>query len=272
VVRERRRHIGTVRSAARARNRGGAPARDRGATASTPLAHDQSATDATTVFARTRGASAPATRSIGLVILAVLALLAVLAARAAAAAPPASLPGDDASDVDPTDVDVFDSAGEPHAPAPNDAPAGGTVRGAPPFDARALPATREVLEVAIRAAGLAGDPASGWRARSRLAGLVPQLSARVGQDDTWRDVADPTLGHVITYGISASWRLERLVYDPSELRIATVDVLRRRERRRLAWYVISLYRAWRRTQNEDLAAQLDVVTDGWFSRRVQGQP
>ena len=99
---------------------------------------------------------------------------------------------------------------------------------------------------------------------------MPQLSARIGQDDTWRDVADPTLGHVITYGISASWRLERLVYDPSELRIATVDVLRRRERRRLAWYVISLYRAWRRTHNEDLAAQLDVVTDGWFSQRVLG--
>ncbi len=212
-----------------------------------------------------------------------LALLAVLAARAAAAAPPPTLPGDDASDSDAADADLFDRAGEPHAPAyvagasssgvgasdappPADAPAG------PAIDPRRLPATREVVAAAIRAAGLAGDPASGWRTRSRLAGLVPQLSARVGQDDTWREVADPTLGHVIAYGISASWRLERLVYDPSELRIATVDVLRRRERRRLAWYVISLYRAWRRTQNEDLAAQLDVVTDGWFSQRVLGGP
>ena len=101
---------------------------------------------------------------------------------------------------------------------------------------------------------------------------MPQLSARVGQDDTWRDVADPTLGHAVTYGVTASWRLERLVWDPSELRIATVDVLRRRERRRLAWYVISLYRAWRRTQNEDLGVQLDIVTDGWFSQHAVARP
>ena len=225
--------------------------------------------------------------SLALVIVATLALLAMLAARAAAAVPPA-IPDDAASELDATDLDLFDSAGEPHAPPPDlsasngDATSGasgastdassateGAGSGAPGSGAaRALPPIRDVIAAAIRAAGLAGDPASGWRMRSRLAGLVPQLSARVGQDDTWRDVADPTLGHVITYGISASWRLERLVYDPSELRIATVDVLRRRERRRLAWYVISLYRAWRRTHNEDLAAQLDIVTDGWFSERV----
>ena len=124
------------------------------------------------------------------------------------------------------------------------------------------------LCVDFKAGGLAGNPAAGWRRRARLAALVPQLSVRAGQDDTWRDVVDPTFGHVITYGISASWRLDRLVYEPSELRIASVDVLRRRERRRLAWYVISLYRAWRRTHNEDIAAQLDVVTDGWFSQTL----
>ena len=210
-----------------------------------------------------------------------LALLAVLAARAAAAATPVTAPtGTDApGELDPGDADLFDSAGEPHAPLPDlgaapDAASAATTATTASSAAggHALPATREVIAAAIRAAGLAGDPASGWRTRSRLAGLVPQLSARVGQDDTWREVADPTLGHVITYGVSASWRLDRLVYDPSELRIATVDVLRRRERRRLAWYVISLYRAWRRTQNEDLAAQLDVVTDGWFSHRVLGGP
>jgi hypothetical protein len=186
--------------------------------------------------------------------------LLALAARASAApgepaAPGGALVGDDErSDIDP---DLLD-ANEP--PLPPDPPPGTAITDGPP--------TRDVIAAALRAASLADNPVPSWRRRSRLAGLVPQLSAHVGQDDNWRDVADATLGHVITYGVSASWRLERLVYDPSELRIATVDVLRRRERRRLAWYVISLYRAWRRTQNEDLAAQLDVVTDGWFSQHA----
>ncbi|MBV8762020.1 MAG: hypothetical protein JO257_32300 [Deltaproteobacteria bacterium] len=221
-----------------------------------------------------------------LILLAILALLAMLAARAAAAAPAPAPFADDPSDLDAADGDVLDMGGEPHAPtggrssgagidaatsasdASTDASRSPGTPGGLPAGAGTLPTTRDVIAAAVRAAGLAGDPAAGWRRRARLAGLVPQLSVRAGQDETWRDVADPTLGHVIAYGVTASWRLERLVYDPSELRIATVDVLRRRERRRLAWYVISLYRAWRRTQNEDLAAQLDVVTDGWFSARV----
>ena len=199
-------------------------------------------------------------------MLAVLALLAVLAARATAAP---AVPYDDVEAADDAaSPEVYDG-GEPEVPpsAP-DATRDVTPDASTPASAANEPAVREVIAAALRAAGLAGDPAAGWRRRARLAALVPQLSLRVGQDDTWKEIADPTLGHVVTYGVSASWRLERLVYEPSELRIATVDVLRRRERRRLAWYVISLYRAWRRTHNEDVAAQLDVVTDGWFSQRL----
>lgn len=207
-------------------------------------------------------------------MLAILALLAVLAARATAAP---AVPYDDVETADDAaGPEVYDG-GEPELPpgAP-DATSGANIAAstAPSTAAGTAgePVVGEVIAAALRAAGLAGDPAAGWRRRARLAALVPQLSLRVGQDDTWKEIADPTLGHVVTYGISASWRLERLVYEPSELRIATVDVLRRRERRRLAWYVISLYRAWRRTHNEDVAAQLDVVTDGWFSQRLGNHP
>jgi hypothetical protein len=208
----------------------------------------------------------------------VLALLCVLAARAAAAPAYDEIPADD--DLGP---DVLDSGAEPApppdvagtgdadassesstAPSTRDRAPGAGVRG----PAGAPPDVREVIAAATRAAGLAGDPARGWRHRARLAALVPSLSVRGGRDDTWRDVADPTLGHSLTFGVTASWRFDHLVFEPTELRIATVDVLRRRERRRLAWYVISLYRAWRRTGNDDLAAQLDVVTDGWFSRHL----
>lgn len=206
-----------------------------------------------------------------------LALLGVLAARAAAAPAYDEIPSDD--DYGP---DVLDSGAEP-APPPespdadttasaNDTsrtPAGGAR--APDVRMRA-PDVREVIAAAMRAGGLAGDPARGWRRRARLSALVPALSVRGGRDDTWRDVADPTLGHSLTFGVTASWRFDHLVFEPTELRIAAVDVLRRRERRRLAWYVISLYRAWRRTGNDDLAAQLDIVTDGWFSKRLASPP
>ena len=247
VIRERRRHARTVRSAARARNR--------------PNGH------------------------LALILLAALALVIALAARAVAApssAPPYDdiAPTDDtwSPDADPGGEPGAPSAADPSAPEPDDpadasadAPAHDPARGA--THARAnLPNVRDVIAAAIRAAGLSGDPASGWRTRARLSALVPQLGVRIGQDETWRDVADPTLGHVMMFGVHASWRLDALVFSPTELRIASLDVLRRRERRRLAWYVISLYRAWRRTANDDLAAQLDVVTDGWFSEQLANPP
>jgi hypothetical protein len=191
----------------------------------------------------------------------VLALLAALAARASAA-PPGSPAYDDVAPADDAWTPDGDAAGEPAVPFTPDAET------PPRTTAANLPDVRDVIAAAIRAAGLAGDPASGWRTRARLSALIPQLGLRIGQDETWRDVADPTLSHVMMFDVRASWRLDALVFSPSELRIASVDVLRRRERRRLAWYVISLYRAWRRTANDDLAAQLDVVTDGWFSEQL----
>jgi len=216
-------------------------------------------------------------------VVAVLALLAVLAARAAAAPAYDEIPADD--DYGP---DVIDSGGEPAPPpeAPDadasseassrspgsDAGGAGSRRATRGTAPNGPPDVREVIAAATRAAGLAGDPARGWRRRARLSALVPSLSVRGGRDDTWRDVADPTLGHSLTFGVTATWRLDHLVFEPTELRIASLDVLRQRERRRLTWYVISLYRAWRRTGNDDLAAQLDVVTDGWFSNRLGRTP
>jgi hypothetical protein len=242
-------------------------------------------------------------------VLAVLVLLGVLAARAAAAPAYDDVSTDD--DYGPDVLDSGAEPASPGAPQGDDADAetGATnlgdhacacpnAAGTAPDQRRAqgasacangwapdvrragslgpcangsMPDVREVIAAAMRAGGLADDPTSGWRRRARLSALVPSLSVRGGRDDTWREVADPTLGHSLTFGVTASWRFDHLVFEPTELRIASADVLRRRERRRLAWYVISLYRSWRRTGNDDLAAQLDVVTDGWFSRRL-GHP
>ena len=174
------------------------------------------------------------------------------------------MPSDDAWPPDTDPAAGPDAGDEPSTPftSPPDAPS----------RARSGPDVRDVITAAIRAAGLSGDPSRGWRTRARLSALIPQLGFRIGQDETWRDVADPTLSHVMMFDVRASWRLDALVFSPTELRIASLDVLRRRERRRLSWYVISLYRAWRRTANDDLAAQLDIVTDGWFSEHLANPP
>lgn len=140
---------------------------------------------------------------------------------------------------------------------------------APPIDA--------VVAAAYRAAGLAGDPTPSWRRRSRLSALVPYVSTRAGQNQSWREIEDPTISRGIGLDLRASWRLDRLLFDPAEPRIASMDIARRRERRRLAAQVIHVYFDWvaaRAAADRDLRAVLDVaeqtakldaLTDGWFS-------
>lgn len=138
------------------------------------------------------------------------------------------------------------------------------------------PAIGEVLEAAYQAAGLDRNPATGWNRRARLAGLVPWISVRFGRDASWNDL-EPEIDHDTAVEVRATWRLDRLVFDGRELQVSTIDTARRRERRRLASRVIRTYFAWRRLaaasvrrpglglRAEEAAAELDAVTDGWFS-------
>lgn len=149
---------------------------------------------------------------------------------------------------------------------------------------KSAPHVSAVVQAAYRAAGLADNPAASWRARSRLAGLVPSISVHDGRDATWNDSPDPTIGYVSVFGVSASWHLERLVFDPSEIHIATMDVVRRRDRRRVATVAIRTYFAWLHlhaaalhdakwsVRADEAAAELDAMTDGWFSRTLTRTP
>jgi hypothetical protein len=209
---------------------------------------------------------------VGLIVLAILALLAALAARVDAA------PADD----DDNDDDTLSGVGAPvsvPAPAPIIDP---------PAPAIPIPVARitppipvhDVIDAAYRAAGVADDPAPGWRLRSRLGGLVPWVTARVGRGLTWREVDDPTLGYNEVWDARATWHLDRLVFEPNEVRIAAIDVSRRRERRRVAALAIHTYYDWlaldvaaRRsahwaTRSDEVLAELDAMTDGWFSRAL----
>jgi hypothetical protein len=139
------------------------------------------------------------------------------------------------------------------------------------------PDAAATVAAAYRAAGLAGDPTPGWRARARLAALVPTISGYAGQRQSWRVIEDPTVHQGVGTGVRVAWRLDRLVFDPIELRIATIDTGRRRERRRVAALALRLYYDWLHaraaalheprwgTRAAELAAELDALTEGWFS-------
>jgi hypothetical protein len=158
---------------------------------------------------------------------------------------------------------------------------GGDLNGDPEIAERVTPRipVREIVAAAYRAAGLGDRPMTGWRVRSRLVGLVPQLSIHVGQGQSWRAVEDPIPGYREGWDVRATWHIDRLLFDPNEMRIATIDVDRRRERRRVAAVAIRAYFRWlvadeaaRRagsdaprwmTRRDQRLAELDVLTDGW---------
>lgn len=140
------------------------------------------------------------------------------------------------------------------------------------------PPIAEVLEAAYEAAGLDRDPTRSWSRRARVAGLVPWVTVRSGWDANWRD-DEPDVGRSRTFEVRATWRLDRLLFDGRELQMSSIDAARRRERRRLASRVIRVYFAWRKVTAlaahdgrfalgaEAATAELDALTDGWFSDR-----
>lgn len=248
------------------------------------LLHRLADLDRTSAFYRIAERHQHARVSRRLLALAVIVLVAVLATRAAAAAPAPRVPAPAIANDCDGDVgcDDAEAAGddEPEEVGDLDPIVPRIVKRRAPGDAEpcacpvALPlAVNEVAAAAVRAAGLDHDPTPGWRSRARLAGLVPMFSARYGRNLTWKDVDDPTLGYTNMYDLRATWRLDRLVFDPNEIRIAALDVSRRREKRRVEMLAVHSYLAWLRLPRTSpravlLAADLDALTGGWFSQAL----
>jgi hypothetical protein len=241
-----------------------------------------------TVRSAARARNLPHRRALWLV-LAVFALLCVLAARADAAPvvrTTSSGAGADGGDVDgegdpaaatgELDVSVDGDLGTSWSAGPPDA----LVDPAAAADAaRRAPSVRVAIAAAYRAAGLADDPAPTFARRSRMAALVPWIAVRVGQDDTWQDVVDPTVGHLFVYELRATWHFDRLAFDANEMRAHTLELARRRERRRVAMLVTRTYYTWLRARAaavrtpawalraEQAAADLEAMTDGGWTAR-----
>jgi hypothetical protein len=142
------------------------------------------------------------------------------------------------------------------------------------------PGVSAVIAAAYTAAGLDHDPQDSWLRRARLAGLVPWVTVRTARDTSWQDDSSD-VGHSTSLELRATWRLDRLLFDSRELQVAAIGTARHRERRRLAARVIRAYFAWRRaariaTDDERVAtrvaeavAELDALTDGWFSIQLR---
>jgi hypothetical protein len=236
-------------------------------------------------------------------VVAVIALLAAVAARADAAPRDDRDGDDDMGEVDVGgDVGVDVGVDVPFAPSSTaidrEGPAAldGTCDCDETTLARVMAGAPSLASVVARThsvAGLAGseDPAPGWRRRSRWSALIPTLSLRVGNSQSWRDILDPavaasssgspsTLNHSLSYDARVSWHLDHLLYDPSEPRFTAFELARQRERRKLAAVASRAYFMWVRAsiaverdgrwalRRAEAVAQLDALTDGWFSEEL----
>lgn len=200
-----------------------------------------------------------------------LLLLAVLAATAAAD-PYDEVELDDDGARRPIASDWFDDGVTVEPPLPRADALARIARRAPPIG--------EVVAASYRASGLDHDPGPGWQRRARFAALVPAVSVHDGRDATWHDVGSPTITNISLFSVTATWRLERLVYEPTEMHVAAFEATRRRERRRLAKLTIRSYYRWLRaradaevdgrwaSRADEAAAELDALSDGWFGKAL----
>ncbi len=160
------------------------------------------------------------------------------------------------------------------------------------------PTVREVQQQAIAYMRVHPQDVDSWRLRARTNALAPRLTTQVQGDlnDDRRTVekpGDPTIvsqtndqsGRLV---VGAAWDLDRLVFEPQEMAVAresvrianlrdrVLDEVTRRyfERRRLQ---IDLElsppkdladRVKKELRLQELTADMDAVTGGWFSQKL----
>lgn len=155
------------------------------------------------------------------------------------------------------------------------------------------PAVREAVAAAVRHAGLAGRPEAGMKRRARLAAALPTLSLKAGRDTAWSETDGTALvvGDVeqdVVLEARATWRLDRLMFDDTELRVASLSQQRAKARAAVAAQTTALYYKRRAAQVEalwhppdtieeavrreialeELTAQLDALTGGWWDQQT----
>jgi hypothetical protein len=195
-------------------------------------------------------------------------------------------------DPGPTDTDPAPGADEaPPAPGSEPQPATLAVLLSPEL-------ARETVKVALQAAGFAdeGKRLSSLSARARSSAALPELRLRGGRstDESLRLTptdSDPYRytqagGAELFFEVRLTWKLDRLLFATSELRLEQLRRTRAEAKARLVSRVLGVLFAWQRARAklafatllpeeramvmlEEIEAQalLDVYTAGWFSRR-----
>jgi hypothetical protein len=155
------------------------------------------------------------------------------------------------------------------------------------------PTVREAVKAALRYAGLSARPEARMKRRARLAAALPTLSLKASRDTDWTETkdGDRVVGDVdqgIVLEARATWRLDRLIFDGAELRVASLAQQRARARATLAAQATALYYKRRAAQLdaiwnpaetieeqvrreldlEELTAQLDALTGGWWGDQM----
>jgi hypothetical protein len=161
------------------------------------------------------------------------------------------------------------------------------------------PSALECQKAAVRHGCLRRKQVRSWRGRVRNAAWLPEVKVGVdrshgaesrlkGEPGTSSEWAEQK-GADLSYGMQARWSLDRLIFDPNELKVSReaqrLVELREEvahqvtrvyyERRRLQ--VLDAIRpprtlrsaALRRLALERLTAALDALTGGWFSRELR---
>ena len=157
----------------------------------------------------------------------------------------------------------------------------------------AEPGVDEVVAAAVRHAGLGGRPEASMKRRARLSAALPTLSLKAGRDTAWDEASEGArvIGDVeqdVVLEARATWRLDRLMFHDAELRIASLGQQRAKSRAALAAQATALYYKRRAAQVEalwhppatieeavrrelaleELTAQLDALTGGWWARQT----
>jgi hypothetical protein len=158
----------------------------------------------------------------------------------------------------------------------------------------AEPDVDQAVAAALRHAGLSSRPEASLKKRARLAAALPALSFRASRDTDWTETEEDSrvVGEVdqgVVLEVRATWRLDRLLFDGAELRVAALGQQRARARATLAAQTTALYfqrrsaevdALWRPAESveeqvrrelelAELTAQLDALTGGWWNDQTR---
>ena len=156
------------------------------------------------------------------------------------------------------------------------------------------PSIAEVQEETTRFASLEPKRAASWRSRVRKAPWLPEVTVRVlrgMEDDLLSNANGQThaLSDDLAVEVRARWRFDRLVFDRNELSVSRESTHVATLRHELAAEATRIYfqrrrlqldlalappqtaaaRARRLLQLDELTAELDALTGGWFRRQLR---